>query len=576
MNNTRIIERSSLDILKILLHSCPNIDTNISEHDKIPAIDGHISLFKKHSTDFSTENMIGTINIQVKGSTSLVINKESFKISASDLNFYMKNGGCILFVIDVNRSIVFYKMLLPIYINHLISSKKKKQKSYSVKLDLFPQDEKLIYKKLYSFYKESKFQYSSDGIGRSIANLKNIDGYIFSSFSFAKNKESLIIDTPLIQPYYKSSSGHIEPLSMIKLESLSMDIDLNLSFKGCKNILTVPCQYFITENVNCNYLLVNKQIKFYTKNNTSYFTYNLNNSTINETLLTLEILHNMYLGKIAYLNNEEFFKLNEDKEQLKNIAFLKSIYNSAKNLGETLNINLNEFNFTYDDIHALANIFLRFESKKIYCDTIPKVSPVLINIGPIKIALLVEQNVTQPYYFNLFDSKLKYGEKKCNRIPTYMLVNHEFLINSINVSLNQISADINSIKVSTDPEQLHLLTSFSCELMLAYLETKNVTYLTLANILCEKILNKHNSDIHMLNLLLTKYLSQTLSLEDKKILHSIYDQNNEEKIKWGAAILSDAFNEAEKHFDSISKDEIDNIKRSPLYKVYESKLSNKF
>ena len=112
--------------------------------------------------------------------------------------------------------------------------------------------------------------------------------------------------------------------------------------------------------------------------------------------------------------------------------------------------------------------------------------------------------------------------------------------------------------------------------MLAYLETKNVTYLTLANILCEKILYKHNSDIHMLNLLLTKYLSQTLSLEDKKILHSIYDQNNEEKIKWGAAILSDTFNEAEKHFDSISKDELDNIKKSPLYKIYESKLSNKF
>ena len=80
----------------------------------------------------------------------------------------------------------------------------------------------------------------------------------------------------------------------------------------------------------------------------------------------------------------------------------------------------------------------------------------------------------------------------------------------------------------------------------------------------------------MINFLLTKYLTQTLTVEDKKILYSIYDETTQSTIKWGAAILLDAFNDAEKHFDSIPNDEIDNIKYSPLYKIYESKLSKNF
>lgn len=234
MKGNRIIERDSLLVLKNQLTLCKDIDYDIPEQDKGQSWDGNIFLYEQGSDDLTKSKLIGPIPIQVKGTTLLKVGKESFRMERDDLDNYRRNGGAVLFVIDDNRKIVFYKSLLPVFIQNLFDKGKKGQKSYSIKLDRFHTSKEFIYSSLFSFYQESKWQIGLNGRAKRFIDFQNIDGQFFCKVSLKKSLNSIILNDELVQPYHEDKFGMITPVSMIKPGELSIPLDFELNFSGKK------------------------------------------------------------------------------------------------------------------------------------------------------------------------------------------------------------------------------------------------------------------------------------------------------------------------------------------------------
>lgn len=577
MNNSKLIEKQAILILENHLSICEEIYTKFSENDKSPALDGFIEIYKSSVNNFSKSDLIGDIPVQIKGKKTIDKAKPLFSLHINDLDYYKNNGGCLLFVIDIVSRTVFYNDLLPIYINSIINNKVQKQKTYSIPLKLFPQNKNLIYAILLKFYQESKWQRSSNGNARKFSDISNINGTFFGSLTLTQDHDYPIIKNTPIQLYHRDSSGFVSALPLIIAEKITTSYTCRIESKKFKTPIESSIDYILTRDKLNNYFFINDHIKIYPYRQNGSFEFNVNHGSIKKRLFSLKILKYFNSGCDIYIENTLFASTTENLQFLSQITEKFEFFKNILNFGNLLGINIIDYDFSCNDLSMLSYIMNNFENYTEFTSkTIPKIRPTLLEIGNIKLCLFKDLNTHLPHYYNLIDKTITVNENDINKIPAYALINHTMLINSLNISPNKILNDITSIEISSDQEELSLFNSFSCELLLAYLETKNISYLNIANKLCKKILDKNKNHIHMINFLLTKYLTQTLTVEDKKILYSIYDETTQSTIKWGAAILLDAFNDAEKHFDSIPNDEIDNIKYSPLYKIYESKLSKNF
>ena len=68
-------------------------------------------------------------------------------------------------------------------------------------------------------------------------------------------------------------------------------------------------------------------------------------------------------------------------------------------------------------------------------------------------------------------------------------------------------------------------------------------------------------------------MNQKLSNEDKDYLHTLVEENNTPILKYGAYILLQDKQGAERQFKKLGQDEQNNIKKFPIYKLW-NQLNN--
>lgn len=570
MKGNRIIERDSLLVLKNQLTLCKDIDYDIPEQDKGQSWDGNIFLYEQGSDDLTKYKLIGPIPIQVKGTTLLKVGKESFRMERDDLDNYRRNGGAVLFVIDDNRKIVFYKSLLPVFIQNLFDKGKKGQKSYSIKLDRFHTSKEFIYSSLFSFYQESKWQIGLNGRAKSFIDFKNIDGQFFCKVSLKKSLNSIILNDELVQPYHKDKFGMITPVSMIKPGELSIPFDFELNFSGREKSIVTQGRVNFTTQESDQFIELNQQIKIFPYRSAQNFSYDLNTGTITQSLITLEILKNFYEGRTCYCNKKNWAVVEKNEVALSEIKTLISMLNNIKKLEGILDIDIMNRPFTENEIHELSYLYIQLsDCKKTTAKDSSVLSPQLLQIGSLQLGLLIEQDVHEPCFFDLFNSRLEYGEARKQRLPAFVLATCSILINAMNLSLPKIDCTLKKLSSYILLSYCNVLRPFICELVHAYLNSNNIEFLNIAYYICGILAQNNSSEIDLLNLLMIKYLQEKISSNDTKQLIKLLDISTDNNIKWGACVLMKSYEEANTYFNQIPEQRQMELKTYPLYEIYE-------
>lgn len=181
----KAIETISVNKVKECIVVSPFLDQFITENDKEPSWDGHIYLYTDGIKN--KEHFKGRIPVQIKGTVKEDFSKSivSFSMSLNDLNCYLYDGGCILFVVYIKpdglTSKIYYSELTPVKLKHLIDSSNGK-KTKIIKLKELPADKDLVANVFFNCYQNCKKQSSfSDKKLYTLSELMgsdNIEGFV--------------------------------------------------------------------------------------------------------------------------------------------------------------------------------------------------------------------------------------------------------------------------------------------------------------------------------------------------------------------------------------------------------------
>lgn len=209
--NPNQIELLAVNAVEDFFAKIERINPMIPLADKEPSWDGFLYLYPDDS--MKKETMIGRIPVQVKGKTGEFVESLSYCMKTSDLRNYMREGGCLYFVVLINdrqERKIFYRMLIPVELQNILKGKEQ-QKSINVKMKPLEGSDD-VYHSLVDFYHDMKKQTGSPIKTLSLKDLVdgNYDTFRFSLSGFDANKESLenFITRKAICLYVKSTDAN--------------------------------------------------------------------------------------------------------------------------------------------------------------------------------------------------------------------------------------------------------------------------------------------------------------------------------------------------------------------------------
>lgn len=193
MMNSNSIEKRAVNAVEDYFAKIERIDSTISRGDKEPSWDGFLYLYLDDS--MKKETLIGRIPVQVKGKQGEFVESLSYPVKTSDLWNYIREGGCVYFVVLINdqqECKIFYRMLTPIELQNILKGKEQ-NKSINVKMKPLEGSDDDVYHSLVDFYRDMKKQTGSPIKTLSLKDLVdgNYDTFRFSLSGFDVSKESL-------------------------------------------------------------------------------------------------------------------------------------------------------------------------------------------------------------------------------------------------------------------------------------------------------------------------------------------------------------------------------------------------
>lgn len=210
--NPNQIELLAVNAVEDYFTKIERINPMIPLADKEPSWDGFLYLYSDDS--MKKETMIGRIPVQLKGKTGEFVESLSFPVKTSDLRNYMREGGCLYFVVLINdkqERKIFHRMLIPVELQNILKGKEQ-QKSINVKMKPLEGSEDDVYHSLVDFYRDMKKQTGSPIKTLSLKELVdgNYDTFRFSLSGFDASKESLesFITRKAICLYVKSMDAN--------------------------------------------------------------------------------------------------------------------------------------------------------------------------------------------------------------------------------------------------------------------------------------------------------------------------------------------------------------------------------
>lgn len=182
--NNMLIEMLGLSKLKQALLFTQHLDPCIPDHNTEPCWDGNVFVYTDKG--MSKSALRGKVPVQVKCTCRYGIPQSlSYDIELDDLRAYYRDGGVVFFVICLNedgtKHKIFYKVLLPFDLYHIVNLKQKKKR---FQMELFPEGDQNEIMNVFGLFLDNwpkQAPIISDGL-QSIEDMCK-RGVVFESFS---------------------------------------------------------------------------------------------------------------------------------------------------------------------------------------------------------------------------------------------------------------------------------------------------------------------------------------------------------------------------------------------------------
>lgn len=586
-----LIEGYSINYLKEELLSTGQLIPLISENDKEPSYDGTIYIYS--NSNFSKENIIGKVFIQVKGkqekSKNLKKTKISYPVEVIDLKNYLKIGGIIFFVVLIdeenprNRKI-YYVDLTPVRLK-IELEKGKNQNTKSIKFKEFPLDNQRKVSILLNCFENIKKQASFSDIPLlTIKELKknNIEEIVIPVTYVDKELPQETLLHSDIYLYVKiNNSPILHPVKMLidELETHEkQEIKISIDDKQYYSSIEIirkkdDTRFLLGESITM--IMEGKEISSLNYKNTDNI-----RVLANDLEFVIQLIEKRYFyfndTKVDIDNKTLDFSNFNIEEQKKELKTLKDIVNLLDILNCKEDLKLSEM--TEKDWVNLNYLIKAF----VYNELIeglkePNFSLKFFNIGKLKflISIKAEENGKfrlVDFFKEEFSTELEFKKGKKFPISQYIILKKEDLYSINNISYDIILSSFK--KTKRYPETINNINQFLLNLILAYDESKKEELLLVAKKFSEWICSEFTEEeldysIKELNQLqIIKRLRNLTEDEEEEIYEILEEKNINNEIRTGCYILLEQKIPAKSYFKKINENSKKEFKISPIYNLF--------
>lgn len=563
------VQRVKREILK---YDC--LKDYINTNDKTPMWDGEIYIYKENSKYKANEDFRGKISVQVKGRkvTKIRSGKSKYSIDVEYLRAYQKDKkGVLLFVVEMTDSEntqIYYANLLPVDLKEILERVKDNQKTVSIDIRVIKENSPSSMKMIcLNFLRNSNEQMNIE-----IKNIDEIDKVHKIEFTVV-GEEKYLEDYLFNNDIYSYAFDEItnKKYALPKLKKIQKyqtnKVDVKIKDKLYYNQIT------IIKNREEEYILYGKSTKIYLDRNKINFKLNGNvYERINDAKFIIDLLENK---EIVIKNKKILLPVNiEEKQKEKYIESLRmdlNYLNKMKNLFEKFNIKFEKDLDSLDE-ESLKNI-KRFTKLNdgILIDGLEESGVHFIEIAGYYIAFFVSvdsnKKVEVYNYFDDLSGKIRvfYFDEEKNEISIspYINLTAENLISFSNVNIDIMKRSFDSPNYSEETSLRYNL--WLLELIKAYDKSNEQKWLEFAEYIIDKILEFSNSPTYIINKLQIIKRKRNLNKEEKDKLYEIKENEKDDMIQCGIAILLNNISDFERYFNKLENKE--EFEKFPIYNL---------
>lgn len=330
MDSTKV-KKAAVQAVRGLIRPCQRVNHKIDEDDKNKMIDGSLEFYS--CSELTNANLIGVIDIQVKGTTSkLRVNKRGFakySVEIEGLRRYLDVYHDILFFcVTVDRNTltakdVYYAQLLPYDITRILSGTTHNQKTVSVRFSPFPKDPQEITRFLLAFNSDREKQLKADvaGYGFLDGEHRILDGISSMSFSVklfpGEDVASLAGWRKGAYVYGQDESGHT--LVFDKMEDVVM-LACGIEAKVSSGDFELTTMVLSGEHEGGQYLEI-EGVSLILSNDTAKLNYTVTGG-FHRRYNTVRLAHEIISTGLLSINDQVILHLEQSQESNKHLTRL--------------------------------------------------------------------------------------------------------------------------------------------------------------------------------------------------------------------------------------------------------------
>lgn len=563
------VQRVKREILK---YDC--LKDYINSNDKTPMWDGEIYIYKENSKYKANEDFRGKISVQVKGHkvNKIKSGNSKYSIDVEYLRAYQKDKkGVLLFVVEMTDSEntqIYYANLLPVDLKEILERVKENQKTVSIDIrqikEKSPSSMKMI---CLNFLRNSNEQMNIEI--KNIDEIEKVNKIEFTVVGEEKYLEDYLFNNDIYSYAFDEVTNKKYALPKLKeiQKYQTNKVDVKIKDKLYYNQIT------IVKNREEEYILYGKSTKIYLDRNKINFKLKGNlYERINDAQFIIDVLKNR---EIIVKNKKIFLPVNigeiQKEKYIESLTQDLNYLNKMKNLFEKFNVRFEKDLDTLDE-KSLTNL-RRFAKLNdgILIDGLKESGIHFIEVAGYCIAFFVSvdsnKKVEVYNYFNDLSEKMRvfYLDKEKNQISIspYINLTTENLISFSNINIDVMKKSFDSPEYSEETCLRYNL--WLLELIKAYDESGEHKWLEFAEYLIDKILEFSNSPSYRINKLQIIKRIRNLSQEEKDELYEIKENEKDNMIQCGIAILLENSSDFERYFNKLENKE--EFEKYPIYNL---------
>lgn len=599
--DSKAIETLSVNAVKNSIVMSEFLDQYITENDKEPSWDGFVYIYENRSK--KKENLKGRMPVQVKGRECNDFSKSeiSFPMASADLQNYLNDGGCILFLVYIGnggiRNKIYYAELTPIKLRMLLSEAKG-QGSKTVYLKEFPQDNDkkatIFLNCLQNCQKQSSFKEGKLSSLEELQELGVLEGIVipFAGVGITDPQMAIIKNEVYLYANIKGSSIP-QPLDLIPQDIRTKEsreanvyIGDRQFYSSCEIIKSAnEVAFCFGESFKMIFTDTGKPCKIKYKNSNSIRT------LAKDLDFMLSYMDEGSFGvndiKIPFDQNgldNSNFNVEEEREHLK---FAKKIVKVLDMLRCEADIKIDELNDEdWRNLHRLVNALI--EGSPIYGLKKDLAPVMLMKIGKLKFAVYLEKceiNGNIAYKIADFfrvDCSVVFDSDDGRKLPIsqFAILHSKELLAIDNMDFDILLPSFQSVQYHD--QTINRANWFLLDLLSAYDAAegkRKIRLLETALKFSEWIVKSgdHELDysIRLLNRLQTLKRKRELSEEELgKLIELVEDADTSEECKVGAYLLLGYQSAAQAHFAKLGREEKSYFTSYPIYHFWNLNANN--